>query len=118
MRVKLSEKYQNERQKICDKIIEILELDEFNSFLLSELDANETKKTKIMELRDEIPKYFACSEMAAFKPESDCKRPYLTIARGILRKQGYLFRGSQFHLKTDDEDTKITQQYIIIKPNN
>jgi hypothetical protein len=38
MRIKLSEKYQKEREDICDKIISILELDENNSFLLCELD--------------------------------------------------------------------------------
>jgi hypothetical protein len=38
MRIKLSEKYQKEREDICDKIINILELDENKSFLLCELD--------------------------------------------------------------------------------
>jgi hypothetical protein len=33
MRVKLSEKYKDERETICNKILEILDLDENNSFL-------------------------------------------------------------------------------------
>jgi hypothetical protein len=34
MRIKLSEKIQNEREDICNKIITILELQEDNTFLL------------------------------------------------------------------------------------
>ena len=47
MRIKLSEKYQKEREDICDKIISILELDENKSFLLCELDNNIEKQKKI-----------------------------------------------------------------------
>ena len=38
MRIKLSEKYQNEREDICKKLISIIELDENKSFLLCDLD--------------------------------------------------------------------------------
>ena len=37
MRTKLSERYQTEREDICKRIIEILELDSNNSFILFEL---------------------------------------------------------------------------------
>jgi len=38
MRVKLCDKYKNEREEICKKLIDILKLDTNNSFLLSDLD--------------------------------------------------------------------------------
>ena len=38
MRIKLSEKYHNEREEVCKKIISIIDLDENNSFLLCDLD--------------------------------------------------------------------------------
>ena len=43
MRTKLSDKFQNEREQICEKLISIIELDDNNSFLLSELDDNVEK---------------------------------------------------------------------------
>lgn len=43
MRVKLSEKYKTEREEICKKIIDILQLDSNNSFILSEMDADMDK---------------------------------------------------------------------------
>lgn len=117
MRVKLSEKYQNERQQICDRIIEILELDEFNSFLLSELDANETKKTKIMELRDEIPKYFAVSSLSVFAPtkKDNVKRDYLVIIKNILKQQGFTIEASEHITKLDEGVFRRTVRYVVQK---
>ena len=39
MRIKLNEKFQNEREDICNKIINILELDENKSFLFYYFDS-------------------------------------------------------------------------------
>ena len=61
MRVKLSEKYKNERENICNKILEILDLDEKNSFLLVDLDNDTEKQKAILDMKDEIKKYFAVS---------------------------------------------------------
>ena len=86
MRVKLSEKYNKEREELCIKLIEILDLGDDNSFLLYDLDNDIEKQNKIIELKDEIQKYFAVSCISAFKPNFECKRPYLNIVRSILRK--------------------------------
>lgn len=40
MRVKLCNKYKVEREYICKKLIDILQLDANNSFILCELDAD------------------------------------------------------------------------------
>lgn len=114
MRVKLSEKYQTEREAICDKLIEIVILDDDNSFLLSELDENTDKQNAILEMKDEIKKYFACSEISAFKPNMEAKRPYLNIVRGILRKQGYQIFSKDF---VNKKDKKRTIQYTILRNN-
>jgi len=44
MRIKLSEKYQTEREDICNKLINILILDDNNSFLLCDLDEDKEKQ--------------------------------------------------------------------------
>ena len=68
MRIKLSEKYQTEREEMCNKIISILELDENKSFLLCELDNDTEKQNKILELKDDIQKYFSVSCISSFRP--------------------------------------------------
>ena len=40
MRQKLCDKFQEEREKICGDLISVLELDENQCFLLSELDVD------------------------------------------------------------------------------
>lgn len=116
MRVKLCEKYKVEREDICKKIIDILKLDANNSFLLSDLDADKEKQAAILNMKEEIQKCFACSEISSFKPNFECKRPYLNIVRGILRKQGYTFISTDLDIKINDV-IKRTTKYIIFRNN-
>jgi len=110
-RIKLSEQYHAEREELCKSLIDIVGTE----FLLSELDENVEKQTAILDLKDEIQKCFACSEISSFKTNFECKRPYLNIVRGILRKQGYTFIGSNIDIKTDEQNFKRTIKYIIFR---
>jgi hypothetical protein len=116
MRVKLCDKYKIEREEICKKLIEFLKLDDNQSFILCELDENTEKQTAILNMKDEIQKCFACSEISSFKPNFECKRPYLNIVRGILRKQGYTFVSTDIELKINNI-LKRTKKYIILRNN-
>lgn len=115
MRIKLSEKYINERDEICNKIINILNLDDDGCILLSELDLNVDKQNKIIELKEEIKKYFAVSTISSFKPNFECKRPYLNIIRSILRQQGYIFIGTDYEFKIAENIYQRTIKYKILK---
>ena len=114
MRVKLCDKYKNEREEICKKLIDILNLDINNSFLLADLDADTEKQTAILTMKEEIQKCFAVSSISSFKPDRECKRPYLNIVRGILRKQGYTFISTDIDIKINDV-IKRTKNYIIFR---
>lgn len=116
MRVKLCDKYKIEREDICKKIIDILNLDVNNSFLLLELDQDTDKQMAILNMKENIQQYFACSEISSFKPNFQCKRPYLNIVRGILRKQGYTFISTDIEIKIND-GVKRTKKYIIFRNN-
>jgi hypothetical protein len=116
MRIKLSEKYHNEREDICNKIITILELKEDNTFLLFDLDTDIEKQNKILELKENIQKCFACSTISSFKPNFECKRPYLNMIRGILRKQNYTFIGNDYTIKINNVPKK-TIKYLIFRNN-
>ena len=115
MREKLSEKYKVEREEICKKLIDILKLDANNSFVLCELDEDTEKQTAILGMKEEIQKCFACSEISSFKPNFECKRPYLNIVRGILRKQGYTFVNNNILFKLENGNYKKTMRYIIFR---
>ena len=94
----------------------VLNLDDKQSFILYELDIDTEKQTNILNMKEEIQKYFACSEISSFKPNFECKRPYLNIVRGILRKQGYSFISTDIEIKIND-DIKRTKKYIIFRNN-
>jgi hypothetical protein len=115
MRVKLSEQYANEREEICKKIINILQLDADNSFLLSELDENNEKQQAIMKLKDEIPKYFAVSAITPFISGRECARPALSIIKGILKQQGYYVVGKTCSFKFDGGYEWTTKYHIFRK---
>ena len=85
---KLSEKFKDEREVICDKIIGILELNN-GEFILSELDENIEKQQRLLELKTEIMKYFEVSSISTFKPNFECKKPYLNLVRYITETKLY-----------------------------
>jgi len=116
-RGKLCDIYTEQREEICKKIIDILQLDENHSFLLLELDDNIEKQNALLSMKEDIQKYFACSQLGCFKPGYESKRPYLCIVRGILRKQGYTFISSDVNIKVNDV-FKRSQRYIIFRKIN
>ncbi len=115
MREKLETKYHTEREDICNRLISILELDENHSILLNVLENDTDKQTKILDMKDEIQKYFAVSCLSPFKPNATCKRPYINILRGILRKQGYTFESSPILIGFENGKSISTSKYRIYK---
>ena len=102
MRVKLSEKCKEEREEICDKIISILDLD------------NDTEKqSAILDMKEEIQKCFAVSTISAFKPNFDCKRPYLNIVRSILRQQSYIVSSTRVSYKNGENRINTIKYFIF-----
>jgi hypothetical protein len=115
MRQKLSEKYQAEREAVCNKIIGILELDENNSILLCDLEKDLVKQQKILDMKDEIKQYFAVSCLSPYKPNVTCNRPYINIIRGILRMQNYNFEGTTLITSLKDGKYTSTTKYKIFR---
>lgn len=117
MRIKLSKKFHEERETICKTLLTILDLDDENSFLLFELDNNKEKQHKILEMKEQIRKVFECSTISSFKPNFQCKRPYLNIVRSILRKQQYNIEITDFCIKYENGLTMKTMKYKICRNN-
>ena len=117
MRIKLCDKYKEERETICQKLIDILDLKDGNNFLLSDLDNDIAKQTAILDMKDEIQKYFAVSSISTFKPNltSSTKRPYLNIVRSILRQQGYTFECGTTYTTVQMGLYKTSTKYKIFR---
>ena len=115
MRAKLSSKYPEQRAAICQQIVSILDLNEEQGFLLCDLDADLEKQRQLLELKDEIKKYFACSTISSFKPNFECKRPYLNLVRSILRQEGYTITCHDIEMKLSDGVYKRTMKYKVLK---
>jgi len=116
MRDKMKDKYKNEREELCKKIIEILDLKN-GEIILHDLEKDIEKQEKLMALKIEIQKFFEVSTISTFKPNFECKRPYLNLVRSILRKQGYNFEGQNLMMKIEDGIYKTTMKYKISKKN-
>ena len=114
MRIKLSEKYKEQRDNICNKLITILNLDSNNTFLLCDLDNDLEKQKQIMDMKEDIQNVFACSTISAFKPNFECKRPYLNIVRSILRQQNYTFIDNDFTKKENNLSKKTIKYFVFI----
>jgi hypothetical protein len=113
MRLKLSDKYVLQREELCNKILTILAIDDRNYFLLCDLDADTDKQQQLLNLKDEIKTYFACSTISTFKPNFKCKRPYLNIIRSILRQQSYSVTSENHWNKISDGTFQRTMKFVI-----
>jgi hypothetical protein len=113
VRIKLSEKFHNEREELCKKLIAIVGTE----FYLSDLDEDIEKQNTILALKDEIQKVFAVSTISSFKPclANDVKRDALNVVRGILKQQGYTFEGIEFFKTYENGLFKRTTKYKIFR---
>lgn len=111
--IKLSEKYKTEREKICNKIIDIVGTE----FLLCDLENNQDIQQSILSLKDEIQKYFAVSAIAPYKPhmEGNVKRDYLIIVKYVLKQLGYSIKSSSFLRNESNGLCRRTTKYKISK---
>lgn len=115
MPIKKSLTYAKEREQLCIKILSILNLPDDNSIILYELDNDADKQKQILELSDEIKKYFVCGTIASLRDSKKAKRPYLNIVRNILRQQGYKFTNKNIVYTHENGSLVRTMKYIISK---
>jgi hypothetical protein len=112
MRLK-SELYKKEQEEICDKIINILELDDKSSFVLYDLDNDEDKQKKLLDLIPEIRKYFSFSTMIGVSEPSKVKRPYMSIIRNICKLK-YNIITTNYYVRIDKNTRKKSMKYFFI----
>ena len=79
------ELYNEDRQIIINKLFEILEITEFNkSFSLHKMDDNIEKQQQVLDLEQDIKKYFICSRWTCIN-KKDVQRKWLSMIKYVFR---------------------------------
>ena len=114
MRLK-SELYKKEQEEIVDKIVKILDLENNNIINLCDLDEDNDKQKKIMELIPEIRKYYSFNGIKAVGEPNKIKRPWLSIIKH-LTKEKYKLESKEYRFFDEKENKYLrTQKYIFTK---
>ncbi len=111
--------YEKERYELVKKMLDILEVNESNNMLsLQKLDENQEKQNKILELVEEIKKYFICSKWSYFSNKKlDFKRNYLSLIKSVMKDIDVKMYSAFLHIK---KDKKIVCEtfYVFELPKN
>jgi hypothetical protein len=107
-------KYEKERKEILNKIINILGMSDSDmKFYLWDLDNNLEKQTQIMDLKDDISKYFTSKTSSVFrKADDETKRSYLSLLKVVFKEMGYEIIVSGKSIKRDGISYKTSIYYI------
>jgi len=108
-------KYKDQRNDILTKILHIIGITETNNTFYSHiLDEDQEAQKKIIELDQEIKKYFRVSTWPAFKQNNTLDRRYLSIVKSIIKNMGI----NMTHISMKmiyNNNTINTTQYILQK---
>lgn len=94
--IKLSVKYENEREALCNELIDIIGTE----FILCELDSDTEKQQRVLRLKPDIAKNFAVGTLSSFK-SIYVKRDYLNIFKFVVKQQGYIVEHKEHIIKYD-----------------
>jgi hypothetical protein len=113
MRLK-SELYKKEQLEILDKIVAILNINKQPAMTLLDLDNDTEKQTAIMELLPDVYKYFSKSYIEGAKRPGRVKRPWLSIAKAILKLK-YTLVTSGYNLTLPNGNRFQTVKYYFVR---
>ena len=103
--------YQQEQQNILDRLENILDFTEDRKVVsLYDLDNDDDKQRRILDLLPEVRKYFALSKSNVVNYPDTYQRPYSSIIR-ILLRQRYEMRVKEVKIRT--EETLIRSRVYI-----
>ena len=112
-------KYTTERQELLQKMLNILGITDDNKmFSLKKLDEDEAKQKQILDLVDDIKKYFVCSRWTFFNHiEREIKRNYLSLIKSVFRDMKVKMYSTFVHKKIDDVIKCETIYILELKTN-
>jgi hypothetical protein len=110
---KKKHKYKQEQQEILDRLLNILNYNNDYTFYLYDLDNKTELQENIINLSDDIKKYYPSSSCMGVNGKN-CKRPYLSIIRYILKYHNKELYFMDFTLEIENGETTRTKKYKII----
>ena len=107
--------FEKEQREIYDKIIGILGLTkENNTFTLYDLSKTPEKIQQILELKEDIAKYFSASGWICFKKENyDGDKEHIVLLRNILKALNVKYKVETLKYKIEKYAYISTQKYTI-----
>lgn len=88
----------SDRKQVLNKLLEILNLkNSYDMVYLDELEKDLNKQKQILDLVDDVKKYFSYSNWEFFENKKDIKHPYLSLAKSIVADMGLELRQVNAH---------------------
>ena len=107
--------FEKEQREIYDKIITILGLTkENNTFTLYDLSTTPEKIQQILDLKEDIAKYFSASGWICFKKEGyDSDKEHIVLLRNILKTLNVKYIVYNVGIRLGIKNIIRTQKYTI-----
>lgn len=108
-------RFTEERKEILNKILNIIGITETNRIFYSHvLDNNISAQNEILNLLDNIAKYFSISMWPAYKPDKVMTKKYLSIIKSVLKDMNIKFTTMNSKIKNDKNVRVNTTLYTLI----
>ena len=107
------EVYKKEQEEIIDEIIEILSLKE-DKITLYELDNDNEKQNKIMNLIPTIRKYYSFNNIKAVGEPEKIKRPWLSIIKQLCKIK-YIITAEKIRIYKNNQVIRTVLYYFYDK---
>lgn len=108
------ELYTDERLDLLNRLNLILGISETNNIIYPHL-IDENKQKQILELEDDVKKYFKYGNWAYFSKAFDPNRPYISFIRSIYKDMGFKLISTK---KTININGTKTVSYVYILSKN
>ena len=110
--MRLQNDYLNEQEQIKKDLLDILNLEDKQSFVLYELDNNEEMKSKTLSLLPQINTYYSKKPASITSPDKT-KRHYYSIIRFVLND--YEILSVDYWMKIGDNNVKTKKIHLVKK---
>ena len=111
--IKKEHKYKKEQEELLNKLLLILNYNNDYTFYLYDLDNKIELQESIISLSDDIKKYYPASSCIGINGQN-CKRPYLSIIRYIMKYNNKELYFMDYTLETGYKKTIRTKKYKIL----
>ena len=112
--IKKNIKYLEQQERVLNTLLQLLNINGNYTFLLTDLDENPDLQRKILDLGPEIRRFYPSSGCSGINGRTQCKRPYLSIIRYLLKYHGKELYSNDHAIPIDNRQYKKTKKYRIV----